>query len=159
MSDLNDSSNSVAIIGMAGRFPGAHNVHEFCQNIVNKVESISHVSDQELECRHAISNALHSDTNYVKARGVLDDVDLFDAAFFGYNPKEAELMDPQHRLFLECAWEALEDAGYDPERYNGLIGVYASSSLNTYLLANLCSDRKFIEELVGSYQIGGFQVV
>ena len=90
-----------------------------------------------MECRHAIANSLNKEANYVKARSVLDDVDKFDAPFFGYSPREAELMDPQHRLFLECAWQALEDAGYDPDNYDGSIGVYAASSLNTYLLSNL----------------------
>ena len=157
--ETQSSIETVAIIGMAGRFPGARSVHEFWDNIVNKVESIRHFTNEELECQHAIANSLVDDPTYVKARSVLDDVDKFDASFFGYSPREAELMDPQHRLFLECAWQALEDAGYDSERYEGSIGVYASTSLNTYLLSNLCSTREFIEELVGSYQIGAFSVV
>src|SRR5262249_3944049 len=77
------------------------------------------------------------DPAYVRANGVLDGVDLFDAAFFGFSPREAELTDPQHRVFLECAWEALENAGYDPGRYRGRIAVYAAAGLSTYLLNNL----------------------
>jgi acyl transferase domain-containing protein len=73
------------------------------------------------------------DPKYVKARGVLEGIDLFDAAFFGYTPREAEVMDPQQRVFLECAWEALENAGYDPQRYPGPIGVYAGAGMSTYL--------------------------
>src|SRR5439155_19927636 len=81
------------------------------------------------------------------------DADLFDAAFFGLNPQEVEIMDPQHRLFLECAWEALENAGYNPDTYDGLIGLFAGSSMNTYLLTNLLTNRELIE------RTGGFQTM
>ena len=158
MSEKN-TFEEIAIIGMAGRFPGADNVEAFWQNIVAGVESISRFTDDELECTHAISKSLHKDPNYIKARPVLDGVDLFDASFFGITPKDAELMDPQHRIFLECAWNALEDAGYDPDRYAGVVGVYGGQSLNSYLLANLCNSRDFITGLVGQYQVGGYNVV
>jgi acyl transferase domain-containing protein len=82
----------------------------------------------------------------VRARAVLEKPEWFDAAFFGMNPKEAAMMDPQHRVFLECAWEALEDAGCDPERYEGLIGVFAGASMNTYLLTNLMTNRDLIAD-------------
>ncbi len=153
------SLEGIAIIGMAGRFPGADNVETFWQNIVGGVESVSRFTDDELNCTHAINNSLLNDPNYVKARPIIDDVDLFAASFFGVTPKDAELMDPQHRIFLECAWNAIEDAGYDSERYAGVIGVYGGQSLNTYLLANLCNDRHFITGLVGQYQVGGYSVV
>src|SRR5581483_8628679 len=81
------------------------------------------------------------------------------APFFGIDAREAELMDPQHRVFLEVAWEALEDSGCDPERFAGAIGLFAGLSLNTYLLANLCTDREYIEKLVTSYQLGEFQTI
>jgi amino acid adenylation domain-containing protein len=149
----------IAIIGMAGRFPGAANVEEFWRNLVAGIESISRFSDEELECSHAIKTTLKDDSNYIKAKPVLDGIDLFDAAFFSVTPKEAELMDPQHRVFLECAWQAFEDAGYDPEKYQGAVGVYAGQSLNTYLLANLCTDREFITALVGQYQVGAYNIV
>lgn len=126
----------VAIIGMAGRFPGARNVDEFWQNLRNGVESISFFSDQEAEAA-GVPTTLIRHPNYVKAWGILSDMELFDADFFGFNHREAELMDPQQRLFLECAWEALECAGYNPEIYKGRIGVYAGVSLNTYALFNL----------------------
>jgi acyl transferase domain-containing protein len=147
--DNNGSLEGVAIIGMAGRFPGASSVEAFWQNLVNGVDSISHFSDAELE----VSNAEVSQPAYVKARGVLEGVDLFDAAYFNLTPREAELTDPQQRVFLECALEALENAGYDPDRYAGAIGVYAGCSLNTYLLHNLCANRRFIEEALKGHQM------
>src|SRR5579885_575847 len=116
-------SDSIAIIGMAGRFPGARNVDEFWNNIRSGVESISRFQKQELQLPGM--EFLKDDSAFVPARSILEDVDLFDAAFFGIYPKEAELMDPQHRVFLECCWEAMEDAGYDSETYRGAVGVFA----------------------------------
>lgn len=155
----NNAPEGIAIIGMAGRFPGADDVQAFWRNIVAGVESITRFTDDELECSFALRASLKDDSNYIKARPILDDVDLFAASFFGVNPKEAELMDPQHRIFLECAWNAFEDAGYDPDTYAGVVGVYGGQSLNTYLLANLSSSREFITELVGQYQVGGYNVI
>ncbi|WP_407884225.1 SDR family NAD(P)-dependent oxidoreductase [Scytonema sp. NUACC26] len=140
----------IAIVGMAGRFPGAKNVDEFWQNLREGVESISFFSDEELEAQ-GIDPALLKNQNYVKANGLLSDVEMFDASFFGFTPKEAEIMDPQHRLFLECAWEVLENAGYNSETYDGQIGVYAGAGLNAYLLYNLVSNRDRIESF-GNYQ-------
>ncbi|MEO8425663.1 MAG: type I polyketide synthase [Verrucomicrobiota bacterium] len=148
----------IAIIGMAGRFPGAKSIPEFWRNLVGGVESISNFTDDELQAS-GIDSELLKDSTYVKARSVLEDVDLFDAGFFGFTAREAENTDPQHRIFLECAWQALENAGYVPENYRGAIGVYAGSSLNTYLLANLCSNRKFIEDLVNAFQVEGYQLL
>src|ERR1700757_3678121 len=115
--------DGVAIIGMAGRLPGARSTAEFWRNQLNGVEAISHFRVEELEIRNAAQ--LAQQPNYVRSRSVLDDVDLFDAEFFGIYPREAELMDPQHRLFLECCSQALEDAGYDTFTYPGSIGVHA----------------------------------
>ncbi|HEX8474860.1 MAG TPA: amino acid adenylation domain-containing protein [Pyrinomonadaceae bacterium] len=140
----------IAIVGMAGRFPGAKNVAEFWQNLRDGVESISVLSDDELAAT-GLDEATLADPNYVRAAGVLDDIELFAAPFFGFNPREAEVMDPQHRLFLECAWEALEDAGYDSETYRGRIGVYAGAGMNTYLLYNLFSNRELVRS-VGDFQ-------
>lgn len=100
----------IAVIGMSGRFPGARNLREFWLNLRDGVESISFFSDQEMEF-NAVDPATLRDPHYVKAAAVLEGVELFDAAFFGYSPREAEIMDPQSRLFLECAWETLENAG------------------------------------------------
>ena len=114
----------IAIIGMAGRFPGARHLDEFWENLKNGVESISFFTDEELkEC--GITGEQLSDPNYVKAYGVIKNKEYFDSSFFGYTPKEAESMDPQVRLFHECSWQALEDAGCDPTSYSGSIGTYA----------------------------------
>jgi len=146
----------IAIIGLDCRFPGAGNAAAFWENLKNGVESISFFSDEELAAAGADPELLRN-PGYVKARSLLEDVDLFDAEFFGFSPKEAESMDPQQRVFLETAWKALENAGYDGEKYDGAIGVFAGCYLDTYLLANLCSDREFIEELLNFKKVGAFQ--
>jgi non-ribosomal peptide synthase protein (TIGR01720 family) len=146
-STVESSIDGIAIIGMTGRFPGARNIEQFWQNLRDGVESISVFTEEELE-EAGIESALLNAPNYVKAGAVLDDVELFDASFFGFNPREAELTDPQHRFFLECAWEALESAGYDSERYDGAIGVYAGVGMNTYLL-NLYTNREMMGEVSG----------
>jgi acyl transferase domain-containing protein/acyl carrier protein len=127
------AQESIAIIGMTGRFPGAATVDEFWQNLRNGREAITFFSEQEL-LEVGVSPAQLRAPNYIRARPILEGIDLFDAPFFDYSPREAELMDPQHRLFLECSWEALEHAGYDPSTYDGAIGVYAGANLSTYLL-------------------------
>ena len=132
---------------MSGRFPGARDIDEFWQNLRDGVESIAFFSDEELASSD-IDPAVLSDPNYVKARGVLEDTELFDASFFGFSPREAEIMDPQHRLFLECAWEALENAGYDAETYKVRLGFMPVPDMNTYLLNNLYSNRDLIESQV-----------
>lgn len=144
-------SNDVAIIGISGRYPKAKNIREFWENLINGIEAITFFDDEELEI---VPNAkTDSELKFVKARGVLEDADKFDAEFFGYNPREASVMDPQHRIFLECAWEALEDAGYVPEKFNGSIGIFAGSSLNTYLMYNVLSDRQKQVDMANSYQL------
>ncbi len=155
MSDATCNLEGVAIIGMAGRFPGARSVEEFWKNQLNGVEAISHFTVEELEVPNAVE--LAKNPNYVRARSVLDDVDLFDAEFFGIYPREAELMDPQHRLFLECCWHALEDGGYDPGSYSGGIGVYAGCSTSTYFLSRVCTHGGFIEKFTGGYQVANYQ--
>lgn len=128
-----NNGSEIAIIGLTGRFPDAKNLDEFWHNLENGVESISFFSDEEL-LASGVDPELLSHPNYVKANAVLEDAELFDAAFFGFNPRDAEMTDPQHRIFLECAWEALENAGYNSETYNGSIGVFAGSNLSGYLL-------------------------
>ena len=122
----------IAVIGLACRFPGSRDSATFWTNLRDGVESITALSDEDLRSS-GVQERLRQDPNYVRMRGIIDGIDLFDADFFGVTPKEAELMDPQHRLFLECAWETFEHAGYDPERFHGSIGVYAGSSTSGYL--------------------------
>ena len=126
----------IAVIAVNGRFPGARNADQLWRNLVDGVESIHRFTDEEL-LDAGIDPELVANPNYIKAQGILGDIDLFDASFFGHNPRSAELTDPQHRIFLECAWEALELAGHDADRYGGRIGVFAGQSMNTYWLSNL----------------------
>jgi phthiocerol/phenolphthiocerol synthesis type-I polyketide synthase E len=126
----------VAIIGMAGRFPGARSLEEYWNNIRNGVESIRILNAGELAAR-GVTPERSSAPNFVPAAAQAPDTDLFAASFFGYSPREAELMDPQHRVFLECAWEAVENAGYAPRSLEGLTGVFAGASLSAYMLFNL----------------------
>ncbi|MFN6493270.1 beta-ketoacyl synthase N-terminal-like domain-containing protein [Nostoc sp. DedQUE03] len=140
----NEFNNSeIAIIAVAGRFPGAKDIELFWQNIRDGVESISWLTDEEL-INSGVSVDLLNNPSYVKASGVLEDIELFDANFFAYSAKEAELIDPQQRLFLELAWEAVEKAGYDPQTYNGLIGVYGGVGMNRYFLNNIYSHHQLL---------------
>jgi acyl transferase domain-containing protein len=119
-----NKSRGIAIIGLDCRFPGARDAAAFWENLKGGVESVSFFSDEELAAT-GVDPELLRNPNYIKARSLLDDIDLFDAEFFGYSPKEAAAMDPQQRVFLETAWQALENAGYDGEKYDGAIGVFA----------------------------------
>ncbi len=148
-------NQSVAIIGLAGRFPGARDVTTFWQNLRNGVESVKFFDDAELLAA-GVAPELLAMPGYVKARPVLDDIEMFDADFFGYSPREAELMDPQQRLFLETAWQALEDAGYDAERFAGPIGVFGGAYLDTYMLAHLCRDNAHIRDLLTGLAPGAY---
>jgi acyl transferase domain-containing protein/acyl carrier protein len=141
----------IAIIGLSGRFPEARDVAQFWRNLRDGVEAITRFSDEEL-ITAGVDPALLRAPNYVKAGGIIEGIELFDAAFFGFNPREAEIMDPQHRIFLECAWHALEHAGYDAETYAGRIGVFAGASMNSYL-ANLYSHPDL------AATVGGIQIV
>jgi len=141
-------TDGIAIIGMAGRFPGADNLDEFWSNLVAGVESISTFTDEELAASGLDVAGLRKDPSAVPSRGVLENAEWFDAGFFGISNKQAEVTDPQQRLFLESAWEALENAGYDPARVDGPIGVFAGSGESTYYLNNLRS-RPELVDLVG----------
>ena len=143
-------SPAIAIIGMAARLPGARDIRQFWQNLRNGVESVTFFKADELTA---------GGPGTVNARPVLDGVDLFDAEYFGILPKEAETMDPQHRVFLECAVEAWEDAGYVPGGVSGVAGVFAGCSPNSYFLHNLCADREFVEDYTGNYQVGNYQTM
>ncbi|MFZ1331810.1 MAG: amino acid adenylation domain-containing protein, partial [Flavobacteriales bacterium] len=150
-SNDNDRRSEIAIVGMYGRFPGAPNVEELWKNLIEKKNSITTWSKEELD--PSVSEELRNDPDYVRARGVISDADKFDAGFFGVNPRVAALMDPQQRVFMEAAWSALEDAAYDPAQFEGLIGVYAGMGNNTYFTKNVIGHPELIE------QVGDFQVM
>ena len=135
----------IAIIGMSCRFPGAQNPQEFWKNLCAGIESLTCVTAEDLR-RGGLDPQLLEDPRYVRYVPVIDNVEFFDAGFFGYTPLEAKLMDPQHRLFLECAWEAFEEAGHLPESYRGKIGVFTGAKTNTYLF-NLFRNQEFFQSL------------
>jgi polyketide synthase PksJ len=145
-----DKDNSIAVIGLSGRFPGAKNIDEFWENLCAGTESVSRFTDEQV-LDEGVDPAILKKPGYVKAGGSLDEIDRFDALFFGYNPREAELLDPQQRIFLEEAWKALENAGYDSERFGGSIGLYGSMGMNTY--AQHLKETYAAKGLAGDYQI------
>lgn len=147
---ISNVEDGIAIIGMAGRFPGAKNTDELWKILSEGKETTRFFSKQELDA--TIPSEIKNDSFYIPARGVIDDADKFDAAFFGVNPKVAELMDPQQRIFLEVAWESLENAGYCSENFNGMIGVFAGIGNNTYYLNNVLLHKNLVER-VGSFQV------
>jgi len=147
---LSSANADVAVIGMSGRFPGANSITELWDNLKNGKETTSFFTDDELDS--SVSPSLRNNPNYVKARGIVSDVKGFDAAFFGINPTSAELMDPQQRIFLEIAWEAMEGAGYVPSKYDGTIGVFAGVRFNTYYANNVLPNDELVET-VGSFQV------
>ncbi|RQH04128.1 non-ribosomal peptide synthetase/type I polyketide synthase [Paraburkholderia dinghuensis] len=148
-------SGAIAVIGMSGRFPGARNVREFWANLLAERDCITHFDVAELE--DSFDDGSRREARYVKARPILPDVDRFDAGFFGMLAREAALTDPQQRLFLQIAWEAFEDAGYDPATIAGAVGVFAGTSMNTYFLKHVLSDRGVIDEFTSQFQIGEYQ--
>jgi phthiocerol/phenolphthiocerol synthesis type-I polyketide synthase E len=122
----------IAVIGMRGRFPGANDLDTYWKNLAEGVESISILSQEEMRAS-GIPDNISRLPGYVNASPMLDGIDQFDAQFFGFSARDASLTDPQHRLFLETAWEVLEDSGYDPETFPGPIGVFGGSEMSTYL--------------------------
>ena len=142
-------SSSIAVVGMSGRFPDAPGVEEFWRNLRDGVESIRALTDEELEAA-GMTSRFREHPKFVRAAAAVEGEDLFDAPFFGYNPREAEALDPQQRLFLECAWEALESAGYDPETYRGAVGVYAGAGVSSYLFRIFSSNE--LLQTVGPHQ-------
>ncbi|WP_420643165.1 SDR family NAD(P)-dependent oxidoreductase [Candidatus Leptofilum sp.] len=133
----------IAVVGMAGRFPGAQDIETYWQNLRDGVESVTFYTDEELR-EAGVPEALLRNPNYVKSGAPLDDMDKFDASFFGFGPRDAAIMDPQHRNFLEMAWTALEHAGYDPERFDGAIGVFGGSGHNAYMPYNLLTNPELV---------------
>ena len=142
--DGSGSGIEVAVIGMAGRFPGADTLGEFWEMIAAGREGITTFSDDELRAAGTPETLLR-DPTFVRRLGVLRDVEGFDAAFFGYSPREAEVLEPAHRLFLEVAWEALENAGADPTRGSRAAGVYAGVGEAGYTHANILSRPELVD--------------
>ncbi len=152
MDEIHDHNEveGVAIIGMAGRFPGADSIDTLWKNLCNGVESITFFADEEIDL--CVEESLRNDANYIKARGIIKDADKFDPAFFGISPREAEVMDPQQRVFLELVWTALEKSGYESNSYNGLIGVFAGMGNNHYYHLNV-STRPDLVKMIGEFQV------
>ncbi len=150
--DSEDFVEAVAVIGMAGRFPGARDLGEFWRNLRDGIDSLQTFGEAEMLAAGTRPETIAA-PNFVGAGQLLDDVDLFDAGFFGFAPREAELLDPQHRLFMECCWQALEQAGYAVEDYDGWIGVYGGVSLSSYLFHNIASHPEIVA------QVGDFQTI
>lgn len=148
MLDSSDQSspNDIAIVGMALRVPGARNTREFWSNLREGVESIRDVSEEELLTGGETPSRIHA-PNYVRRTAELPDMEMFDADFFGLGPREAAIMDPQHRQFLECAWEAMEDAGRVPDSGSGPVGVFAGCGMGSYFYFNLCSNRQLVDQV------------
>jgi len=140
----------IAVIGISLRLPEANNIHEFWQNLIEGKESISFFSEEELEVSEGYQ-VIEGNSQRIMAGGVLGEIDLFDADFFGYTPREAQIMDPQQRLFLEHAWWVMEDAGYAGETYPGAVGIYAGIGWNTYLLNQVLANTAVIKAM-GEFQ-------
>ena len=143
--DQGISDTDIAVVGMAAHLPGAANIGEYWRNLVAGVESIRVLSDEELLAAGESAVRI-AKPNYVPSAAVLDGFADFDADFFGFSPKEAAILDPQHRHFLEVAWEALENAGHPPEKFTGAIGVYAGCGAGSYFYFNLCSNRDLVDQ-------------
>ena len=142
---MDDSSfdTDIAVVGMAGRFAGARNISEYWNNLRNGVESLTRFTEAEL-LASGVDPAELADPNYVPVGAVMPDMEMFDAKFFGFSPREASIMDPQHRHFLECSWEALENSGHVPATFDGSIGVFGGSGHNAYMPYNLMTNPKLM---------------
>jgi len=156
MRDLGEEFvDAIAITGLAGRFPGAETVADFWDAVVQGRDLIQPHSSDDLADN--FTDAERASEAYVAVRPVIENADMFDASFFGMNPREAAQTDPQFRVFLECCWQALEDAGIDPDRSAGPIGVFGGASMSTYFLNNILTDRARTEDFVSTYQLGDYQ--
>ncbi len=136
----------IAIVGMALKVPGADGVDSFWRNLATGVESILPLSEQDLQ-NAGEDPALVRQKNYVAAAAMLDKYDHFDPDFFGFGPKEAAILDPQHRKFLEVSWEAMEQSGHVPQTFNGRVGVYAGCGMGSYFFFNICSNPDLVDDV------------
>ncbi len=146
MNKPTEIANRVAIVGRAGRFPSARSVDQFWSMVAGERTGTTWLRDEDLLAA-GVSRAELADPNYVKAAQILPDMECFDAGFWGFSPREASILDPQHRHFLETAWEALEDAGHMPEDFDGRVGVFAGSGMQAYLPFNLLSNPDLVREI------------
>lgn len=144
--NYNRTGLEVAIIGIGCRFPGANNPDEFWQNLIQGKESITQLTDEML-MSEGIPKSSFKNKNYVKSAALLENVKCFDASFFDIPPREAVLTDPQQRFLMEVVWEALEDAGYNPDSYQKKIGLYAGGGINTYLFSNLLQNKSLVSNV------------
>lgn len=150
-----DTCNSIAIVGLSGRFPGAENVAELWNNLVQGKCSIVDIPEDQLNLPS--DSPLRKNPNLVKRAASIEKPEYFDAKFFGIFPKEAQVMDPQHRILLECCWHALEDAGYQPDNVPVPVGLFAGCYMDTYILASLASNPQLLESLANSFHGGDLQ--
>ena len=144
--NLDISDNDVAIVGMACRFPDAPDLEAFWHNLRDGTESVTAFTEAEL-IETGVSQDLIDQPEFVKSGVVLDGVAMFDAGFFGFSSREAAVMDPQHRHFLECSWTALEDAGHTPDRFSGSIGVFGGCGMNAYFMFHLLTNPQLVEDI------------
>ncbi len=148
VSERDISSSDIAVIGMSGRFPGAAGLEQFWSNLCQGREGIRVIADDEL-LRHGVDPQVLAASDYVKAVADVHAVEFFDNGFFGFTPRDAEIMDPQLRLLLECAWSTIEHAGYNLEDYHGAIGVFAGAAPNSYFIENLLPNQELMRTLAG----------
>ncbi|MEY8829329.1 beta-ketoacyl synthase N-terminal-like domain-containing protein [Sedimentitalea sp. XS_ASV28] len=141
-----EERDDIAIVGMAAHLPGAGDVSRFWDNLRDGRSSIRKLSEEDLREAGESTRNLHH-PNYVRAAAVLDGFEMFDTDFFGFSPKESAIMDPQHRQFLEVAWEAFENAGHPPETLNGAVGVFAGCGMGSYFYFNVCSNPDLVDDV------------
>ena len=146
MSEENYNDTDIAIVGMAARLPRARTIEEYWRNLREGIESVRTYTDEELLAEGELPENLRK-PNYIRSGTPLEDVEMFDAEFFGFSPKEAAIMDPQHRHFIEVAWEALENAGHPPEKFEGSIGVFGGVGMNAYFVFNLLTNRELVDSV------------
>ncbi|MEM7363334.1 MAG: type I polyketide synthase, partial [Pseudomonadota bacterium] len=144
--DIGGGGYEIAIVGMAVRVPGANTPEEYWSNLRNGVESVQFYDDSELIDR-GVPPEMVRNPDYVKAGAPLADFDQFDPDFFGFSPKEAGILDPQHRQFYECAWEAMERAGHTPSRFDGAVGVFAGCGMGAYFSFNILTNPELINSV------------
>jgi len=147
-----DREFDIAIVGMSGRFPKARTIQEYWENLRNGRECFTRLDDERM-IASGVDPELVNDPDYVKVSPILDDYDMFDAQFFGYTPREVSMIDPQQRLFLECCWEAFEDAGYNPHTYTEPVGVFGGAAINTYMVFSGVYNRfhsEYLPSVIGN---------